>query len=86
MSNEDLFKGHDATEAFEDVGHSDEARALLPNLYVGDFDTSGVSQPISVDLLILNDTSSYKGSNLKSAAAATQEKNNVSSAVEQGSK
>ncbi|KAK0206887.1 cytochrome b5-like heme/steroid binding domain-containing protein [Desarmillaria ectypa] len=30
--------GHDATEGFEDVGHSDEARALLPGLFVGEFD------------------------------------------------
>ncbi|KAF8638571.1 hypothetical protein AX17_002113 [Amanita inopinata Kibby_2008] len=30
--------GQDATEAFEDVGHSDEARALLPGMYVGDID------------------------------------------------
>jgi cytochrome b involved in lipid metabolism len=30
--------GIDATEAFEDVGHSDEARALLPDMLVGDFD------------------------------------------------
>ncbi|EJF62766.1 cytochrome b5 [Dichomitus squalens] len=28
----------DATEAFEDVGHSDEARALLKDLLVGDFE------------------------------------------------
>ncbi|OBZ70508.1 Cytochrome b5 [Grifola frondosa] len=28
----------DATEAFEDVGHSDEARALLADLYIGDFE------------------------------------------------
>ncbi|GAA5849190.1 hypothetical protein JCM3766R1_004091 [Sporobolomyces carnicolor] len=27
--------GRDATEAFEDVGHSDEARALLDKYYVG---------------------------------------------------
>ncbi|KAJ9092899.1 hypothetical protein QFC21_006611 [Naganishia friedmannii] len=27
----------DATEAFEDVGHSDEARELLAPMYVGDF-------------------------------------------------
>lgn len=32
--------GIDATEAFEDVGHSDEARALLPDMLVGDFDAS----------------------------------------------
>ncbi|KIM34949.1 hypothetical protein M413DRAFT_79908 [Hebeloma cylindrosporum] len=30
--------GQDATEAFEDVGHSDEARALLPGMFVGDFE------------------------------------------------
>lgn len=27
--------GKDATEVFEDVGHSDEARAILPQLQVG---------------------------------------------------
>ncbi|KAK2465950.1 hypothetical protein APHAL10511_001591 [Amanita phalloides] len=32
--------GHDATEAFEDVGHSDEARALLPDMFVGDIEPS----------------------------------------------
>ncbi|KAH9006777.1 cytochrome b5-like heme/steroid binding domain-containing protein [Lactarius hatsudake] len=30
--------GKDATEAFEDVGHSDEARALLPGFLVGEFE------------------------------------------------
>lgn len=30
--------GKDATEAFEDVGHSDEARALLPGFLVGSFE------------------------------------------------
>ncbi|KAF9450943.1 cytochrome b5 [Macrolepiota fuliginosa MF-IS2] len=30
--------GQDATEAFEDVGHSDEARALLDGMFVGDFE------------------------------------------------
>ncbi|KAN0097596.1 Cytochrome b5-like heme/steroid binding domain containing protein [Tylopilus felleus] len=30
--------GKDATEAFEDVGHSDEARGLLPGLLVGELD------------------------------------------------
>jgi len=30
--------GKDATEAFEDVGHSDEARALLPDMRVGEFE------------------------------------------------
>jgi len=30
--------GQDASEAFEDVGHSDEARALLPGMFIGDFE------------------------------------------------
>jgi hypothetical protein len=29
--------GRDATEAFNDVGHSDEARAMLPKMLLGDF-------------------------------------------------
>ncbi|WWC59983.1 uncharacterized protein I303_102546 [Kwoniella dejecticola CBS 10117] len=29
--------GRDATEAFEDVGHSDEAREMLPKMLLGDF-------------------------------------------------
>ncbi|KAJ3540671.1 hypothetical protein NM688_g6193 [Phlebia brevispora] len=33
--------GKDATEAFEDVGHSDEARALLPNMLIGEFEKGG---------------------------------------------
>ncbi|KAG1755383.1 cytochrome b5-like heme/steroid binding domain-containing protein [Suillus lakei] len=33
--------GKDATQAFEDVGHSDEARDLLPPLLVGDFEKDG---------------------------------------------
>lgn len=32
----------DATEAFEDVGHSDEARALLKDMLVGEFEKGGV--------------------------------------------
>lgn len=31
------FAGKDATEAFEDVGHSDEARAMLTKMYLGEF-------------------------------------------------
>lgn len=38
--NSNLSADGDATEAFEDVGHSDEARELLPGMLVGDFDTS----------------------------------------------
>ncbi|WWC68990.1 uncharacterized protein I206_102926 [Kwoniella pini CBS 10737] len=29
--------GRDATEAFEDVGHSDEARDMLPKMLLGEF-------------------------------------------------
>lgn len=37
--------GRDATESFEDIGHSDEARELLQKYYIGDLDTvsAGVS-------------------------------------------
>ncbi|KAI0034093.1 cytochrome b5 [Vararia minispora EC-137] len=34
--------GKDATEAFEDVGHSDEARDLLPGMLVGEFEQDGL--------------------------------------------
>ncbi|PCH41526.1 cytochrome b5 [Wolfiporia cocos MD-104 SS10] len=34
--------GKDATEAFEDVGHSDEARSILKTLYIGEFEKDGV--------------------------------------------
>ncbi|CAE6458716.1 unnamed protein product [Rhizoctonia solani] len=37
--------GKDATEAFEDVGHSDEARDILKGLYVADFEGGPVSAP-----------------------------------------
>ncbi|GAA6043724.1 hypothetical protein JCM8097_000493 [Rhodosporidiobolus ruineniae] len=33
--------GRDATEAFEDVGHSDEAREILKKYYVGEGPTGG---------------------------------------------
>ncbi|KAI0068670.1 cytochrome b5 [Artomyces pyxidatus] len=36
--------GKDGTEAFEDVGHSDEARALLPGMLVGEFEPSDVTK------------------------------------------
>ncbi|KAI8871534.1 cytochrome b5, partial [Ramicandelaber brevisporus] len=32
--------GADATEGFEDVGHSEDARDLLKEYYVGDLDTA----------------------------------------------
>lgn len=36
--------GKDATESFEDVGHSDEARDIMSKLYVGEYQ-AGVSPP-----------------------------------------
>lgn len=30
--------GKDATEAFEDIGHSDEAREILEKYYVGELE------------------------------------------------
>ncbi|TQS36128.1 hypothetical protein Golomagni_03431 [Golovinomyces magnicellulatus] len=40
--------GQDATEAFNDVGHSDEAREILSRMHIGDLDASEVdSKPIS---------------------------------------
>lgn len=38
-----LLSGKDATEAFEDVGHSDEAREFLPPLFVGEIEGGAVS-------------------------------------------
>lgn len=43
MSFNTYITGKNATEAFEDVGHSDEARALLPDLLVGELEESSVS-------------------------------------------
>ena len=37
--------GQDATEAFEDVGHSDEAREILDGLLVGDLKRMVHHQP-----------------------------------------
>ncbi|XP_021748340.1 cytochrome b5-like [Chenopodium quinoa] len=34
--------GKDATEDFEDIGHSDNARDMLKNYYVGDVDVSTI--------------------------------------------
>jgi len=31
-----LFSGKDATESFEDVGHSTDARELMKDYYIGD--------------------------------------------------
>ena len=41
--------GKDATEAFEDVGHSDEAREILAGMLVGDFEKNSVRFHVSWD-------------------------------------
>ncbi|THG97619.1 hypothetical protein EW026_g4414 [Hermanssonia centrifuga] len=43
--------GKDATEAFEDVGHSDEARALLPDMLVGEFEKGGELKVKTADVI-----------------------------------
>lgn len=78
-----LFTGQDATEAFEDVGHSDEARALLPGMLVGDFE-DGVSNHIAFFQLGFLPLS-LQDVKLTSGAVAAQA-SRVSGAVEQGSK
>jgi cytochrome b involved in lipid metabolism len=35
-----FYKGRDATEDFEDAGHSKSARELMEQYYIGEFDTS----------------------------------------------
>ncbi|KAF9102687.1 hypothetical protein BGX27_010905 [Mortierella sp. AM989] len=36
--------GRDATESFEDVGHSEEARDILSKWYIGEFKTDGSAE------------------------------------------
>ncbi|KAG6910134.1 hypothetical protein DXG01_012893 [Tephrocybe rancida] len=76
--------GQDATEAFEDVGHSDEARALLPGMLVGDFEGGGVRYHLLSYTLHKADRLN-QDIKLKSGAAAAQA-SRVSGAVETGSK
>lgn len=44
--------GKDATEAFEDVGHSDEARDILKTLLIGTFDGGNVSPRFLIYFLL----------------------------------
>ena len=37
-----LFTGKDATNDFEDVGHSDSARDMMQKYYIGEIDSSTV--------------------------------------------
>lgn len=41
-----MFAGKDATNDFEDVGHSTTARAMLDEFYVGDIDSAAISAKV----------------------------------------
>lgn len=73
--------GKDATEAFEDVGHSDEARELLSGLLVGDLEESNVSTKWYDDKKL---RAKYPQAPSKSKKASSNPA--VHSAVEKGSK
>lgn len=81
-----FFTGTDATEAFEDVGHSDEARALLPDMLVGDFDKSSVRscRPYTIRYSSLTDSFDSQGLKQYDSKKSTEQK--VNNAVEKGSK
>ena len=77
--------GQDATEAFEDVGHSDEARALLQDMCIGELEVEevGTTHRFVIYALLF---SLLQGIKLKSAAAEAQSIRVANSAVEHGSK
>lgn len=74
-------------EAFEDVGHSDEARSLLKDLYIGDFEKNGVCLPtlmkVSTVTYLFSPPQELK---VKPAKAYASSPANVNTAVQQGSK
>jgi cytochrome b involved in lipid metabolism len=41
----------DATESFEDVGHSDEAREILKKFYVQDLKSLGMNSDLELNIL-----------------------------------
>ncbi|KAJ2874340.1 hypothetical protein GGH93_002468 [Coemansia aciculifera] len=48
--------GIDATEAFEDIGHSDDARDLLKDYFIGDLEVDGswgILIPVAVCVALL---------------------------------
>jgi len=55
--------GKDATEAFEDVGHSDEARDVLAGLFVAEFDSAEAKPAKSAVSTNPDATSTPKSSN-----------------------
>jgi cytochrome b5 len=78
-------KGKDATEAFEDVGHSEEARSLLPGMLVGEFEKGPNVNPTtshpSLEMYTPPQEVIAKAYQSQSAAAASMD-----NAVEQTSK
>lgn len=57
--------GKDATESFEDIGHSDEARELLEKFYIGDLDTAGAPKPAPVPVTRISEEKPKSGSALR---------------------
>ncbi|GAB5587895.1 hypothetical protein Unana1_02795 [Umbelopsis nana] len=56
----------DATEAFEDVGHSDEARELLEKYYVGDLDASSAPvKPVKANATKASTSGATQGNPLR---------------------
>jgi len=78
-----LTSAHDATEAFEDVGHSDEARALLPGMLVGTFQDTDVWT-----LRLISDAlaDSQQKLKIKKGGSTSSTSSSAAAAVETGSK
>ncbi|KAL6803389.1 cytochrome b5-like heme/steroid binding domain-containing protein [Trichoderma sp. SZMC 28013] len=51
--------GRDATEEYDDAGHSEKADRLLKKLYIGEVDYSAASQPAGKSLKKDSESNSY---------------------------
>jgi len=79
--------GRDATEAFEDVGHSDEARGYLPPMLIGDFEKDGVRFLIFSPSAVSPDANDVtQVLKFKSGKSSGGSNPSVNDAVEKGSK
>ena len=76
----------DATEAFEDVGHSDEARALLKDMLVGDFEKTDVRPSFSVSYTLLTFLAKQELKTKGPYSSSSSGSSAVNTAVQQGSK
>ncbi|KNG82793.1 putative cytochrome B5 [Aspergillus nomiae NRRL 13137] len=61
--------GTDATEAFEEVGHSDEAREQLEPFYVGDLPTEEQTEPVEIYRPAYEQVSQSAAVNVKKATS-----------------